>query len=216
MTQLFLVLALLYLQISGSNQSWEPTTGSATVQRSAVHEWLLPCYILLLRVLCCFLTPCIYSVFLQPNSLSLSQYSDEMYSTTLRSFECSLLLALLLPPTIAIHHMKLPPVHWVNKRDSTVPLKVTNLCNEDIYPGIQTQSGTGPDSSGFLLKPGTSNSQTVSADWNGRVWARTNCSFNAEGIASATGSGPACTTGDCGGTVACPSTVSPPCGNLHP
>jgi beta-mannosidase len=133
-----------------------------------------------------------------------------MYPTTPRSLECSLLFALLLPPTIAIHHMKLPLVHWVNKRDSGVPITVTNQCSEDIYPGIETQGGTGPGSSGFLLQPGASNSQLVSADWNGRVWARTNCSFNAQGTASANGSGPACTTGDCGGTVACSSTVSIP------
>jgi Thaumatin family len=133
-----------------------------------------------------------------------------MYPLTLGSLECSLLLALLLSPTIAIHHMQLPPVHWVSKRDSGVPLKVTNKCSEDIYPGIQTQSGTGPPSSGFRLGPGASNSQMVGADWNGRVWARTNCSFNVQGTASVNGAGPACTTGDCGGAVACPSTVSIP------
>lgn len=131
-----------------------------------------------------------------------------MYPEPLRFLECSLLLALLLPPSLAIHHMQLPPVHWVNKRDSRVPLKVTNKCDEDIYPGIQTQGGTGPPLSGFLLKPGASNSQMVGADWNGRVWARTNCSFNAQGTASANGTGPACRTGDCGGAVACSSTVS--------
>ena len=131
-----------------------------------------------------------------------------MYPPSLRTLECSLLLVLVLPPSIAIHHMQLPPVHWVNKRDSSVPLTVTNKCDEDIYPGIQTQGGTGPPSSGFLLNPGASNSQMVGADWNGRVWARTNCSFNAQGTASANGTGPACSTGDCGGTVTCPSTVS--------
>jgi hypothetical protein len=134
--------------------------------------------------------------------------SSAMYPTSLRSLEGFLLFALLLPPSIATHHMQLPPVHWVNKRDSSVPLKVTNRCDGDIYPGIQTQGGTAPPSSGFLLKPGASNSQMVSADWNGRVWARTNCSFNAQGTASANGAGPACDTGDCGGAVACPSTVS--------
>ena len=131
-----------------------------------------------------------------------------MYPTGPRSFEGFLVLAVLLPPGIALHHMQLPPVHWVNRRDSSVPLTVTNRCGDDIYPGIQTQGGTAPPSSGFLLKPGASRSQMVGADWNGRVWARTNCSFNAKGTASAHGAGPACDTGDCGGTVACPSTVS--------
>src|SRR2546423_15700738 len=82
--------------------------------------------------------------------------SAAMYPTSPRSFEGFLVLAvlLLLPPGIALHHMQLPRVHWVNRRDSSVPLTVTNGCGDDIYPGIQTQGGTAPPSSGFLLKPG--------------------------------------------------------------
>lgn len=128
-----------------------------------------------------------------------------------RSLDSSLLLALLLVvpgPAISIHHMARQPVHWVNQRDSSVPLTVTNQCNEDIYPGIQTASGTGPGSSGFLLKPGGTKQQSVSADWQGRVWGRTNCTFNEDGTTSANGSGPACSTGDCGGSIACPGSVS--------
>jgi hypothetical protein len=145
-------------------------------------------------------------------NVSVPCYSYTMNPPTLRLLECSLLLTLLLSPATAVHHMKLPPVHWVSRRNSDVPLKVTNNCNEDIYPGIGTQAGIGPDSTGFLLRPGTSKSQAVSADWNGRVWARTNCSFNALGTGPRTSgnqsAGPACTTGDCGGKVACGSTVS--------
>lgn len=128
----------------------------------------------------------------------------------------NLLLALLLPTNLpgaqARHHMKRAPVHWVNERDSDVALVVTNLCQEDIFPGIQTQSGTGPASNGFKLSSGQSNNQTVSADWQGRVWARTNCTFNSDGSGPATaggnnGDGRACLTGDCGGTIQCLGTV---------
>lgn len=121
----------------------------------------------------------------------------------------ALCLATCFSDVVALHHMRRAPVHWVNKRASNVPLIVTNLCQEDIYPGIQTQGGTGPSASGFLLHPGDSNPQMVSGDWQGRVWGRTNCSFNADGTAPGNNApGPACSTGDCGGTVACKGTVS--------
>lgn len=129
----------------------------------------------------------------------------------------AMLLALLLSTYVKnaepLHHMKRDPVHWVNQRDSNVVLAVSNLCQEDIYPGIQTQSGTGPASNGFKLSPGASKNQSVSADWQGRVWARTNCSFNSDGTGPATaggnnGNGQACLTGDCGGTIQCLRAVS--------
>lgn len=115
------------------------------------------------------------------------------------------------PYANAEHHMSRPPVHWVNKRDSNVPLRITNNCEHDIYPAIQTQAGTGPPSTGFRLTPSNSNPQSVSADWQGRVWARTNCSFNTQGTAPANNApGQACSTGDCGGTIACRGSGHPP------
>lgn len=110
--------------------------------------------------------------------------------------------------------MKRAPVHWVSPRDDASRLfRVTNLCTSDIYPAILTQAGTGPQFTGFLLNPGRSTSFTVSANWQGRIWGRTNCSFNADGSAPAQaggidGSGKACLTGDCGGVVECKGTVS--------
>ncbi|GAB7345316.1 hypothetical protein MBLNU457_3671t1 [Dothideomycetes sp. NU457] len=91
---------------------------------------------------------------------------------------------------------------------SSVPLVVTNRCQETIYPGIVTQGGTGPSSGGFQLTPGSSRNQTVSNNWQGRVWGRTNCSFNNQGTAQ--GGGSACSTGDCGGTVNCQATGQTP------
>ncbi|KAL8939798.1 MAG: hypothetical protein Q9211_002585 [Gyalolechia sp. 1 TL-2023] len=103
--------------------------------------------------------------------------------------------------------MKRGPLAWVNRRADNRPLVVTNQCREIIYPGIGTQAGTGPSTQGFQLTPGQSRDLTVSADWQGRVWGRTNCSFNAAGTApSSSGTGVACGTGDCGGTVNCRGT----------
>jgi Thaumatin family len=119
-------------------------------------------------------------------------------------------LCSLLQHASAIHHLKREPLHWVSARDTDVTMQVTNNCGEDIYPAITTQSGNGPPSSGFLLRPGESHSQMVSSNWQGRCWARTNCTFNADDTTSANGSGPACLTGDCGGMVACTGPGTPP------
>ncbi len=77
---------------------------------------------------------------------------------------------------------KLRPPRWgpPEKRDS-VPLVISNLCPEMIWPGIGTQAGTGAGTGGFALDVGASRSLTVGADWQGRVWGRTNCSFNVGG-----------------------------------
>ncbi|OWP07039.1 hypothetical protein B2J93_7773 [Marssonina coronariae] len=88
------------------------------------------------------------------------------------------------------------------KRDS-VPLKVSNLCEQTIWPGIGTQAGTGAGTGGFELASGGVKELTVSGDWQGRVWGRTNCSFNELGTGASNlngnnGAGAACTTGDCG------------------
>ncbi|KAJ9606040.1 hypothetical protein H2200_009889 [Cladophialophora chaetospira] len=92
-----------------------------------------------------------------------------------------------------------------------VPLRVTNNCQEAIWPAILTQEGTPPVSSGFLLNPGQSNPQTVGLDWKGRVWARTNCSFPSSGNMPASGQGGApCQTGDCGMFLQCQGAGQPP------
>lgn len=97
----------------------------------------------------------------------------------------------------------------LHPREITLPLRVTNNCNEPIWPAILTQSGIGPASSGFVLGPGDTNPQTVSGDWRGRVWARTNCSFpNSSGAPLSGQGGTACTTGDCGMFLECQGAVS--------
>ena len=119
---------------------------------------------------------------------------------------------LLLHLTTALHHMKRAPLSWVENRAAGVPLVVTNMCREVIYPAIVTQSGTAPIG-GFMLDSGQTQDYVVSSDWQGRVWGRTNCSFNPAGTApsvsgGALGNGAACSTGDCGGIVNCRATVS--------
>ena len=128
-------------------------------------------------------------------------------------FDPTIPLLLTLPfisSVYALHHLKRDPVHWVNERDSNIPLTVTNLCGEDIYPAILTQSGTGPASAGFLLTPGDTLAQTVSQDWVGRIWGRTNCTFYQaanQTNPAATQSGQACSTGDCGPNLECQGAV---------
>lgn len=63
------------------------------------------------------------------------------------------------------------------------------------------------DHSRFELSPGSNKTQSVSSDWQGRVWGRTNCSFDAQGQS---GGGRACQTGDCGGVVQCQATGETP------
>lgn len=120
-----------------------------------------------------------------------------------------LLLLLFLSPCVdGIHHMERAPSAWVERRAENRPLVITNKCPDTIYPGIGTQAGTAPSTQGFRLNPGERRDLTVSADWQGRVWGRTNCSFNAAGTAPlSSGTGVACSTGDCGGTVNCRGTV---------
>jgi hypothetical protein len=53
----------------------------------------------------------------------------------------------------------------------------------------------------------------VSADWAGRIWGRTNCSFNGDGSGPSVedgvdGLGAACMTGDCLGKMNCQFAVS--------
>jgi hypothetical protein len=109
-----------------------------------------------------------------------------------------------------LHHMSHPPLPLLEGRQqaTSVPLVISNLCRETIFPGLLTQSGTGPGTGGFSLSSGSTKQFTVSEDWQGRVWGRTNCSFNSDGTAPASGiPGVACSSGDCGGNVNCRGAV---------
>lgn len=128
-----------------------------------------------------------------------------------RSFEllASLFLLCSVPGAEALHHMNFTPDTNTTLRFDTVPLRVTNQCSEDIYPGIYTEPtyGNGPSTQGFKLSPGDRKDLNVGGNWQGRVWGRTNCTFNAEGTGpSANGGfngGKSCQTGDCKGLLDC-------------
>ncbi len=121
-----------------------------------------------------------------------------------------LFLSLAWPLVVGTHHMDYTPRSNPHKLEcranNNPPLIITNNCPETIYPGILSQSGIGPGTGGFELSAGTGKTFSVSENWQGRVWGRTNCSFNSYGTGSASGRGPACSTGDCG-ALSCIGTV---------
>ncbi|KAM3075918.1 hypothetical protein ACMFMG_006568 [Clarireedia jacksonii] len=101
------------------------------------------------------------------------------------------------------------------KRDGSIPMVISNMCPETIWPGIGTQAGTGAGIGGFALATGESKHLTVSPNWQGRIWGRTNCSFapGGNGPSNANGNngaGAACVTGDCGGRLDCAVTGETP------
>jgi beta-mannosidase len=136
-------------------------------------------------------------------------YTQPITYLTVARLCTALFLLSGLPLADGAHHMatKAPRKLQRRKLDIT-PLLVTNNCPDDIWPGISTQSGTGPGVNGFKLEPGKTRNQTVSEDWQGRVWGRTNCSFNDGGTGSSQGSGKACLSGDCNSQLDCKVGVS--------
>lgn len=104
----------------------------------------------------------------------------------------------------ALHHMQITPPHSLYKRQmGSTQLVVRNQCAQTIWPGILTQHGNGPPTNGFELGSGSSRTFSVSENWQGRVWGRTNCTFNEGGQSSTP-----CGTGDCGRSLSCIGTVS--------
>lgn len=121
----------------------------------------------------------------------------------------ALLFCSEIRPVTGAHHMSMKaPRKLIRRKLDITPLLVTNNCPNDIWPGISTQSGNGPKTTGFKLSPGETKNQTVSEDWQGRVWGRTNCTFNSDGTGPASGGGKACYSGDCNGILNCKVGVS--------
>lgn len=118
-----------------------------------------------------------------------------------------------LPPFKTTPPMPPAPLEWKNvtingTEQTTIPLIITNACPSTIWPGIGTQNGHGPGTGGFMLEPKSSRKMFVSPNWQGRVWGRTNCSFNDAGtgpsnLNGVNGDGAACATGDCFGRLDC-------------
>jgi hypothetical protein len=114
-----------------------------------------------------------------------------------------------IPLADTLHHMATKaPRKLERRKEPLTPLLVSNYCPETVWPGISTQSGDGPREQGFELQTGKTYNQTVSEDWQGRVWGRTNCSFNDDGSGPKSGGGRACHSGDCYGVLNCKVGVS--------
>lgn len=144
------------------------------------------------------------------NSFTSSARRERRLTTLRSTLLLTLITTTLVHPISAVHHLQQPPLHLVNRENSDLPLIISSNCAETIYPAILTQSGTGPNRSGFRLETGDSVAQNVSADWRGRVWGRTNCTFNEDGTVPASSQGGApCSSGDCGSFIECQGAVSP-------
>lgn len=85
----------------------------------------------------------------------------------------------------------------------TRTLLINNKCTYPIWPGVLSSSGTST-SAGFHLPAVSNSSVTVSWDWIGRVWGRTNCTFDEKTKLGR------CLTGDCGGKLECELAGVPP------
>ncbi|GKD41857.1 thaumatin-like protein, partial [Tanacetum coccineum] len=72
-----------------------------------------------------------------------------------------------------------------------------NICEKTIWPGIQPSGGRPVLMEGGLeLRHQESIFVTTPTGWSGRFWARTGCTFNANGEGT-------CETGDCGSGLYC-------------
>jgi hypothetical protein len=123
-----------------------------------------------------------------------------MAQTTFQSAVMALFLLLRLPTlSLAQAGFKMPN----QTNGNNIPLIIENNCPDTIWPAVLTQFGVGPGTGGFELPPAGAWGGWLSYDFQGRVWGRTNCSFNDNGTGpsvpgGARGDGRACFTGDCG------------------
>ncbi|KAG8646166.1 pathogenesis-related thaumatin-like protein 3.5 [Manihot esculenta] len=89
-----------------------------------------------------------------------------------------------------------------NTSTTTKTFTLFNNCKGTIWPAIITK-GDNNRGDGFVLKPAQTASYTASSGWSGRIWARTGCNFNNNGVGS-------CQTGSCGTSLNCSGPSSPP------
>jgi hypothetical protein len=71
---------------------------------------------------------------------------------------------------------------------------IINHCKTTIWPAVSP--GDSFDGGGFALRPGRSVVFTAPVGWSGRIWGRTDCSFDGGGNGS-------CATGACGTSLKC-------------
>jgi len=78
-------------------------------------------------------------------------------------------------------------------------IKITNNCPEGLYPAIIGSGGIPLSQTGFYLASNDARTVSVPSSWVGRVWARTNCTFDRNGRGY-------CSTGDCDKKLMCGAT----------
>ncbi|KAG0642150.1 thaumatin family-domain-containing protein [Tuber brumale] len=87
----------------------------------------------------------------------------------------------------------------ISKYPPTRNIKITNNCPEGIHPAIVGSAGTPLNQTGFYLASNDARIVVVPSSWVGRVWARTNCTFDGNGRGH-------CSTGDCDKKLMCGAT----------
>src|SRR5579859_4282966 len=98
----------------------------------------------------------------------------------------------------------IPPPPSIPKIPNNRTITITNSCPVDLWPAVLTTNNTGPYTGGFYLPSVKSAELWVSYDWTGRIWARTNYTFN-----ETSNTGP-CFTGSCANVVNCTLCGTPP------
>jgi Thaumatin family len=101
-------------------------------------------------------------------------------------------------------HSQIPPPASIPQIANNVTFIISNQCDMPIWPAFVTAQNVGPYAQGFVLPSGSFIKLWVSSDWNGRIWARTNCSFD-----SSTNEG-FCATGSCMNRLNCSVSGEPP------
>jgi hypothetical protein len=82
-------------------------------------------------------------------------------------------------------------------------ITIVNAVQQTIWAATN-QNNTYPlAKTGWELAPGQSVTVNVAAQWGGRIWGRTGCSFNSAGVGH-------CQTGDCGNVFQCKGTGATP------
>ncbi|ERN17587.1 pathogenesis-related protein 5 [Amborella trichopoda] len=74
---------------------------------------------------------------------------------------------------------------------SAANFNIVNKCGYGVWPATLSGAGTITPAGGFYLASGASTSLSAPTGWSGRIWGRTDCSFDASGAGK-------CDTGDCG------------------
>lgn len=83
-------------------------------------------------------------------------------------------------------------------------LYLVNKCTTPVWPGLASNAGYPVvGKGGLFLPPGQKAKVVAPWSWQGRVWARTGCSFDTSGNGT-------CLTGDCAGKLECDGAIGKP------